>query len=177
MGIFSANISSSHAFISFLCNFWLLFSSPHSSSLRCFFNKLERRGNDDNCPFCYRFVSSLISSCRKPSVFPSGISPREREREKEWADSRPRCTSEVITRLRSSWDFERCGPRGYLRAIAVPEVLGPFIKPHQILRRENHPTAVSIIARESQELTDIHESARVQFPQRDTNGVAHIGCS
>lgn len=40
-------------------------------------------------------------------------------------------------------------PRGYLRVIAVPEVLGPFIKSHQILRRENHPIAVSIIPAES----------------------------
>lgn len=100
-------------------------------------NNLEIKGNDDdeNRLSRYRFLSPLISSCRKPSVFPSGTLPRESE---------PILVD--VVRAKSLQDFgvhetpKWCGPRGYLRAIAVPEVLGPFIKSHQILRKENHPT-------------------------------------
>lgn len=92
MGIFSASVSSSYAFILFLCNFsdYYFHFRIHPLCVVFSINNLKRRGNDDNenCLFCHRLVLSLILSCHKSSVFPSGIPLRVREKEREsWFSS------------------------------------------------------------------------------------------
>lgn len=144
------------------CNFlWLLFSSPHSysSCLHYSFNKpsWKKRQRRQKLSFLLS-IRIIFLLCREPSVFPSGTSPRVKEKERVSWFSSTSCeqshykTSEFL-RLRAMPQRVFTGDSCSRSARTVYKV--PSNSP------ERKPTAVSIISTESQELTtDIHDSAR-----------------